>query len=86
MKNMLVGFLLTVVPAAVANASEGDWSREKTERVIWDREMAIFEGRSRGDISCYLNATSSAYPGWPMPTSAMLISTMRISTYGHWKG
>lgn len=33
--------------------------------LIWEREMAIFDGRSAGDLSNYLNATSDFYLGWP---------------------
>lgn len=65
MKKPLLGCLLTGMLAATVSASEADWSRETIERVIWEREMAIFEGRSRGDISNYLGVTSSAYLGWP---------------------
>lgn len=39
--------------------------KDAIEALIWEREMAIFEGRSAGDISNYLNATSDFYLGWP---------------------
>ena len=57
--------LLVVVCAAAGAAAETSESPEAIEALIWDREMAIFEGRSAGDISNYLNATSAFYLGWP---------------------
>ncbi len=38
---------------------------EAIRALIWERETAIFDGRSRGDISNYLNSTSAFYLGWP---------------------
>ena len=35
------------------------------EEEIWAKEFAIFEGRSRGDLSDYLNVVGSGYLGWP---------------------
>lgn len=32
---------------------------------IWAKEMAIFDGRSDGNIAPYLDSTSAVYLGWP---------------------
>ena len=50
---------LLVVLGAAAGAAETPESPDAIEALIWEREMAIFEGRSAGDISNYLNATSA---------------------------
>ena len=53
--------------AVIGNAQENavDAEHAAIRDLIWEREMAIFEGRSAGDISNYLNATSAFYLGWP---------------------
>lgn len=54
--------------AACSNQSapvSDDVDRQAVEADIWEKEAAIFEGRSRGDLSNYLNVTSSEYLGWP---------------------
>jgi hypothetical protein len=33
--------------------------------IIWAKEQAIYQGRSEGDLSNYLNNTSNQYVGWP---------------------
>ena len=48
-------------PAASADMSED----AQIEEEIWAKEVAIFEGRSRGDLSSYLNVVGSGYLGWP---------------------
>jgi hypothetical protein len=35
------------------------------EEQIWSQELAILEGRERGDLSPYLNAIAPDYLGWP---------------------
>lgn len=51
--------------AQAGTAQESSMSDEAITALIWEREMAIFAGRSEGDIAPYLNATSSEYLGWP---------------------
>jgi hypothetical protein len=66
LKHVLIFFLMSA-GATMAIAQEGPMNAEyeAIKTLIWEREMAIFEGRSAGDISNYLNATSSVYLGWP---------------------
>jgi hypothetical protein len=57
---------LLLLPLA-AGAQEVTMTAEEAaiRDLIWDKEMAIFDGRSAGDLSAYLNATSDFYLGWP---------------------
>ena len=59
--------LATVALSSMARAEEASSVSDAAaiEALIWEREMAIFVGRSAGDISNYLNATSAHYLGWP---------------------
>lgn len=61
----LWGALLT----ALACGAQADETVSDAEQAIaahiWEREMAIFDGRSAGDLSAYLDATSNFYLGWP---------------------
>lgn len=67
MRRVLAVLLVAVGLAGTARSQGEADSRDPgaVEAVIWEREMAIFAGRSAGDISPYLNATSGAYLGWP---------------------
>lgn len=51
------------VPSGVETAMVHD--EAAVEEQIWAMEAAIFEGRGQGDLSNYLNVTSSRYLGWP---------------------
>jgi hypothetical protein len=59
--------LSLVLQSTAGHADERELTPEQAaiRDLIWAREMSIFEGRSAGDISNYLNATSSFYLGWP---------------------
>lgn len=35
------------------------------EEMIWQKELAIFEGRGQGDLSNYVSVVGDAYLGWP---------------------
>lgn len=62
----LITFPLTLLcPSVFAQESALNDEERAIKALIWEREMAIFEGRSVGDISNYLNATSDFYLGWP---------------------
>lgn len=66
LKHVLILFtLLAGSTMSVAQEEPMSAEEEAIKALIWEREMAIFEGRSKGDISNYLNATSSVYLGWP---------------------
>ncbi|MEL7297121.1 MAG: hypothetical protein AAGJ86_05630 [Pseudomonadota bacterium] len=34
-------------------------------RIIWEKELTIFERRGQGDISFYIDSASDDYLGWP---------------------
>ena len=51
------------VPPVVRHAHTGRWTAVKDE--IWPKELAIYEGRSRGDLSLYLASTATDYIAWP---------------------
>lgn len=61
--------LVVLAAATVARADEAALVSEMDdaaiEAYIWAKEMSIFDGRSIGDISNYLDATSKVYLGWP---------------------
>lgn len=63
--SLLFTLLLVQAPTLIAQEGPETPGDAAIRELIWDREMAIFEGRSAGDISNYLNATSSFYLGWP---------------------
>lgn len=42
-----------------------DVSFEQARDVIWEKELAVYEGRSRGDISIYVSNTADGYSAWP---------------------
>ena len=44
-------------------AHDARWEAEK--QAIWAKELAIYEGRSRGDLSLYLANTATHYVAWP---------------------
>jgi len=56
-------FITGCTQQASATVDSGD--RQLIEADIWKMESAIFEGRGRGDLSNYLDVTSSQYLGWP---------------------
>lgn len=43
--------------------TQDDHSADAEE--IWEKEMAIFEGRARGDLTPYISVISENYLGWP---------------------
>ena len=42
-----------------------DFSFEEARDAIWKKELAVYEGRSRGDISIYVSNTADGYSAWP---------------------
>lgn len=52
-------------PPATAEEIDQVQDAAAVEAEIWAKEIAIFEGRGRGDLSNYLGVTSDSYLGWP---------------------
>lgn len=46
-----------------ATAPSDRWTEVKDE--IWAKELMIYSGRSRGDLSIYLANTAEGYKAWP---------------------
>ena len=40
-------------------------SAEAARDAIWAKELAVYEGRGRGDISIYVSNTAEGYSAWP---------------------
>ena len=59
---IVLGLIMPVGPL-VANEADAEWIAARDD--IWAKERAIYNGRSEGDLSTYLDNTSSAYKGWP---------------------
>lgn len=79
---------LCVVVALLASNVTGCSQREQpalteaqkatTQAELWAKEIAIFEGRSRGELSQYLDVTSDSYLGWPpMMAQPLTLNTLR---------
>ncbi|HUD28791.1 MAG TPA: DUF4440 domain-containing protein [Novosphingobium sp.] len=63
---MAAAFALGVATIATADASDGHDARwEAAKQAIWTKELAIYEGRGRGDLSLYLGNTAKNYVAWP---------------------
>lgn len=52
-------------PAAAEAPSAHDAHWEAVKQAIWTKELAIYEGRGRGDLSLYLANTADNYIAWP---------------------
>ncbi|MEM6682895.1 MAG: hypothetical protein AAF607_11720 [Pseudomonadota bacterium] len=70
--NLVAALLLTgcdalenAKPETASSAGTTSPDPAAIEAEIWAKEAAIFEGRSRGDLSNYLSVTSKNYLGWP---------------------
>jgi ketosteroid isomerase-like protein len=69
MKGALGIMTALALSAGAASAAEtprahgARWEAEK--QAIWAKELAIYEGRSRGDLSLYLANTADDYIAWP---------------------
>lgn len=58
-------FILALGACAGNPPSDAGFDKAAARDEIWDREQAIFSGRSRGDLDVYIGFTSSHYMGWP---------------------
>ncbi len=57
---------LTAGAASAADAPAAHDARwEAVKQAIWPKELAIYEGRSCGDLSLYLASTATNYVAWP---------------------
>jgi hypothetical protein len=66
MSAVFIPVLLSLAACTVSSAPVPEkLDAQEIEADIWEMEAAIFEGRGRGDLSNYLNVTSSQYLGWP---------------------
>jgi len=54
----------TAYPAPPALTGEA----AAVQKIIWAKEMAIYEGRAHGDVSYYVNNTSPNYVAWTAGT------------------
>jgi hypothetical protein len=72
--------------AAPSRADEADAEYVAARDTIWAKEQAIYKGRSEGDLSNYLNNTSSMYKGWPpgakVPADLSGLKSMASSMQG----
>lgn len=57
--------LALVLPQPAAAESEQDAAWQEAKDAIWAKELAIYSGRSRGDLSIYLANTAEGYKAWP---------------------
>lgn len=57
--------LLTAGTAQAAEAPSHDAHWAAVQKELWAKELAIYEGRSRGDLSLYLANTAKNYIAWP---------------------
>lgn len=69
-----------LVAALVAGAGSVPVRADETETArvaIWTLEQAIYEGRSKGDVSAYANTTAKGYMAWP----PVLAAPMRVDGF-----
>jgi len=55
---------MTSILSFTAHAAHA-MTAEEIEAYIWEKEFAIFEGRSEGDLTNYISVMSDHYMGWP---------------------
>ena len=64
-----LGILAGSATGAEANAQSGATAVsadfEAVREELWAKELSIYEGRSRGDLSLYLASTADNYIAWP---------------------
>lgn len=58
-----IGLLLALAPALAASTTQTA-EAEAAQKAIWAKEMAIYEGRSRGMIDFYLANASPRFLAW----------------------
>lgn len=65
---MLLGIVGLNGLTGLAAASEKDGAAEEARKIIWAKEMAIYEGRSKGMIDFYLANISPNFLAWTAGT------------------
>ncbi|WP_232491462.1 nuclear transport factor 2 family protein [Novosphingobium kaempferiae] len=60
---LALGAASAVSAADAPAAHDARW--EAAKAAIWTKELAIYEGRGRGDLSLYLGNTATNYVAWP---------------------
>lgn len=63
---LLFATAAALVLSTTANAQsvhDAKWEAVKNE--LWEKELGIYEGRGRGDLSLYLSSTANNYLAWP---------------------
>lgn len=67
--SLALGILAASATGAEANAQSGATAAsadfEAVREELWAKELSIYEGRSRGDLSLYLASTADNYIAWP---------------------
>ena len=61
----LAATLLVCLAASPLAVAETDAIYAAARDEIWEKELAIYQARSRGDLSYYLQNASAGYKGWP---------------------
>ncbi|QVM84635.1 hypothetical protein [Novosphingobium decolorationis] len=60
---LLAGLAAPRLAAAAQPPSDAAWQAAK--EAIWARELAIYNGRAKGDLAIYLASTAHGYKAWP---------------------
>ena len=59
---LVATFGLTLT-ANAQSVKDAQWHAVKD--VLWEKELGIYEGRGRGDLTLYLSSTANNYVAWP---------------------
>ncbi len=51
--------------ASASAVAVEDAEFEAVRKEIWAKELAIYQGRGRGDLSIYLSSTADGFSAWP---------------------
>ena len=62
---LLIGVWFALAAAQGVAEQSNVSAIEEAKATIWAKELAIYDGRSRGDLGPYLNSASDQYVGWP---------------------
>ncbi len=82
----LAATLLVWLAASPLAMTETDDAYATARDEIWDKEKAIYEARSNGDLSYYLKNAAAGYKGWPpyseLPGGLPYLSNMAADMVG----
>lgn len=59
------GVLLAAICCGCMSTDAGQIGMTGDKEKVWEKEVAIFEGRANGDLSFYVDAADEAYMAWP---------------------